>query len=309
MRIAWTSVFLLVTALALSVGCSDEKKPETPEKLSRFVAADATTPEPEKPTTPGHKGVYARLDEDVAVDTDGPSPEEEAEDLEELARHQPRMHRITVRPEETLQLYSDWSGVSAQDLKLQNAGKRPIYGKSYVIPLSVAELENFQQRRENYWRQKTEDLYKGYKVIPVKYQVKKNDTLLGIAKKHNTPLWFVVRLNENLDPYHLSVGQKLMVPNLEEKSGDEVAADGATHVGDGDTASVFEVIVRPGETASRYAKWGGIEVEDIEKSNRHLKDINRLRVGDRIKLPFTAKQQKEFMKKRDRKKKKKRKGS
>ena len=114
----------------------------------------------------------------------------------------------------------------------------------------------------------------------------------------------MVRLNENLDPYHLSVGQKLMVPTLEEKSGEEAAADGATHVGDGDTASVFEVIVRPGETASRFAQWGGIEVEDVEKSNRHIKDINRLRVGDRIKLPLTAKQQKEFIERRDKRKKK-----
>lgn len=303
MRIAWTLSFLLIGAAVLFGGCSDDKKDkdEGSEKLSRFVAADATEPEPEKPTTPGHKGVYARLDEDVTEDLGGPSPEEEAEDLEELARHQPRMHRITVRPEETLQLYADWSGVSAQDLKLQNAGKQPVYGKSYVIPLSVAELENFQQRRENYWRQKTEDLYKTYKVIPIKYKVKKNDTLLGIAKKHNSPLWFVVRLNENLDPYHLSVGQKIMMPTLEEKSGEETAAESATHVGDGDTASVFEVIVRPGETASRLAQWGSIEVEDIEKSNRHIKDINRLRVGDRIKLPLTAKQQKEFIQRRDKK--------
>ena len=305
MRIARTLSFLLLVSLATAWGCSDDKseKQENPEKLTRFVATDAsTTPEPEKPTTPGHKGVYARIDEDTIEETGGPTPEEEAEDLEELARHQPRMHRITVRPEETLQLYSDWSGVSAQDLKLQNAGKQPVYGKSYVIPLSVAELENFQQRRENYWRQKTEDLYKGYKVIPIKYQVKKNDTLTGIAKKHNSPLWFVVRLNENLDPYHLSVGQKLMIPTLEEKSGEEADSDGATHVGDGDTASAFEVIIRPGETASRLAQWGGIEVEDIEKSNRHIKSIDRLRVGDRIKMPLTAKQQKEFIEKRDKKK-------
>jgi len=304
MRIARTLPFLFLAMLVTAGGCSDDEKDRKGnEKLSRFVAADAATaPEPERPSTPGHRGVYARLDEDVKDEVGGPTPEEEAEDLEELARHQPRMHRITVRPEETLQLYSDWAGVSAQDLKLQNAGKRPVYGKSYVIPLSVAELENFQQRRENYWRQKTEDLYKGFKVIPVKYQVKKNDTLTGIAKKHNTPLWFLVRLNENLDPYHLSVGQKLMVPTLTEKSGEEMAENSATHVGDGDTASVFEVIIRPGETAGRLAKWGGIEVEDIEKSNRHIKDINRLRVGDRLKLPLTAKQQTAFIESRGHKK-------
>ena len=305
MRHARVTTLLLLAAFVMATSCSDKKKDDAGEP-TRFVTADAA-PTPSMPTTPGHKGIYARLDEDVAENAEGPSPEEEAEDLEELARHQPKIHAITVRPEEILQLYSDWSGITAQDLKLQNGGKRPVYGKRYYIPLSVAELENFQQRRENFWRQKTEDIYKGYKVIPVKYKVKKSETLLGIAKKHNTTLWFLVRLNENLDPYHLSVGQKLMVPTLVEKTAEDASADGATHVGDGDTASAFEVIVGPGETASRYAKWAGIEVEDIEKSNRHIKSLDKLRVGDRLKLPLTAKQQKRFIERRDKKKRKKKK--
>lgn len=271
-----------------------------PDNVKRVTTVDAIPMSAieNTPLPPGDQGVKVGMPDDR--DAKGEELVSEPS-MEELARMQPKIHAVRVYPEETLQLYSDWSGISAADLKVQNGGKLPMYGDRYYIPLSLAELENFQQRRELYWLGRTRELYQTYKVnIEGKYKVKKKDTLLTISKKRGIPMWFLARINNNIDPGALVVGQALIVPDLEErKSGAEEVA--TTHVGlsDETVSAALEVIVRPGETVAQFAAWAEIPIDDIKKNNRHIKAFDKLRIGDRIKLPLTSEQQTKFLARRE----------
>ncbi len=282
--------FLLAFALVVA-GCSG--KNSSFEKFTTIDAKESVdVPKNQKPLP--HGILVTKQEADIE--------EEPEENIEALAMHTPKIHAITVKPRESLQLYSEWSGVSTGELKLQNRGKMPAYGpEKYYIPLSLAELEVFHQRREDYWRTKTEKLMGLFHSKRGWYTVKSGDTLDRIARKHNCPLWFLARLNENVAPTKIHPGQKLAVVTLTEKllkpDDDEAAGSSGGKLGY-EPGSSFEVIVRRGETASRLARWSGLSLNEIKQSNRHIKNLNKLSVGTRVKLPITVKAQKIFLKKR-----------
>ncbi len=281
------ALLILAATACTRGGVGDQAK-----RITTVDAISMSSLNPE-PMPAGHQGVLIKEDQD-ALEELIPEP-----NMEELARLQPRIHTVRVLPDETLEMFTEWSGIPAEDLKLQNGGKSPGFGAKYYIPLSLAELENFQQRREQYWQERTRELYQANRVkITGRYTIKRGDNLLNIVKKHQVPLWFLVRLNNNMDPGMLQVGQAIIIPTIEPRKDDEPAPEATTHVGLGEdtTEGNLEVIVRPGESIRAYASWAGIEVEEIRKNNRHIKDLDRLRVGERVKLPLSSDQQTRFLK-------------
>ena len=92
-----------------------------------------------------------------------------------------------------------------------------------------------------------------------------------------------------------SPGTKLVIPKLAEKAEvDEGGDDGSAQITDEDLKEVYPVIVKKGETVGAYAKWGQISIDDIKRANRNIKSIDRIRVGDTVNLPLTAKQFRRF---------------
>ncbi len=265
----------LITLLLIPA-CSKGKS-----EAVKITTADASTESAALPK----KGVVIRNEGDVAVE---PLPEDDVT-MEKLAMQVKQERFIIAKPGETVRLYSDWSGIPVEELKLINDDKLPTFGNKYILSLTAAEFSDFERKRQEYWGGRKKELYDQFDIKPQEYAVKKNDTLDGISRKFDVPLWFLVMHNEALDPYRLSPGTRLIVPKTEKKT--EVAEEeGDAQITDEDFKEVYPVIVKKGETVGAYAKWGQISIDDIKRANRHIKSIDRIRVGDTVNLPLTAKQ-------------------
>jgi len=216
---------------------------------------------------------------------------------ERLALQVKQERFIVAKPGETIRLYSDWSGIPIDELKLLNDDKLPNFGQKYVLSLTASEITDFERKRQEYWGTRKQEMYDKHNVTTTEYQVKKNDTLDGISRKYDVPLWFLIMHNDAVDPYRLSPGTRLMIPRLEARAAAEKAeapAEGDEAISDEDAREVFPVIVKKGETVGLYAKWGQVGVADIKRANRHMKTLDKVRIGDTINLPLTAKQFKRF---------------
>ena len=286
--------FLFLLSMPLT-GCSDKNADKV-----KVTLADAT-PQPDPAIK---KGIFIRDEGDIS----GPSEEEEIP-VEQLVRQTKQERFIMAKPGETIRSYSEWSGIPVEELKLINNDKLPTFGQKYVLSLTASEFSDFERKRQDYWSTRKKEMYDKYDVEPVEYAVKKNDTLDGISRKYDAPLWFLVMHNEACDPYHLSPGTKLIVPVLNKKKAADMDSGEDPNISEQDSKEVFPVIVKKGETVGQYAKWGKISITDIRRANRAIKSIDRIRVGDTVNLPLTAKQFKRFQEMRKgggKKKKKKR---
>jgi LysM repeat protein len=262
--------------LLLTPACSKGK----PDAV-KITTADAKTGSAALPK----KGIVIRNEGDVLVE---PLSEDDVT-MEKLAMQVKQERFIIAKPGETVRLYADWSGITVEELKLINDDKLPTFGNKYILSLTAAEFSDFERKRQEYWGGRKKELYDQFDIKPQEYSVKKNDTLDGISRKFDVPLWFLVMHNEALDPYRLSPGTRLIVPKTAKKT--EVAEDqGDAQITDEDFKEVYPVIVKKGETVGAYAKWGQISIDDIKRANRHIKTIDRIRVGDTVNLPLTAKQ-------------------
>jgi len=275
-----TLVIALVAVLLAA--CSDKHAGQV--QITTVDAASAKAPSPTQ-------GIVIKDGEDVLALT---ASGEEDVSVEKLALQVKQERFLISRPGETIRLYSDWSGIPVEELKLVNDDKLPAFGQKYILSLTAAEFSDFERKREDYWTGKKKEMYDRYDIKPAEYIVKKNDTLDGIARKFEVPLWFLVMHNEACDPYKLSPGTRLVIPKLEEKKSAAQAAPTDGQITEEDAREVFPVIVKKGETVGEYAKWGQVSVEDIRRANRNLKDFDHIRVGDTINLPLTAKQFRRF---------------
>lgn len=274
---------LLALTVLVAVPACSKKKPDA----VKITTADAQANQGALPK----KGIVIRDEGDVALE---PLPEPDVT-MEKLAMQVKQERFIIAKPGETIRLYSDWSGIPIEELKLVNDEKLPTFGNKYILSLTAAEFSDFERKRQEYWSGRKKEMYDQHDIKPQEYTVKKNDTLDGISRKFDVPLWFLVQHNEALDPYRLSPGTRLIVPKLTEKT-EEAPEEGSgdSHITDEDFKEVYPVIVKKGETVGAYAKWGQISIDDIKRANRHIKSIDRIRVGDTVNLPLTAKQFRRF---------------
>jgi len=290
----WAWGMLLVLAVLIS-GCN-----RSPDQV-KVVAVDAG---------PGaaasqSRGIVIKKDADLTA-----APAEGDEVTVEQMVMQVRQERfIIAKPGETLRLFSEWSGIPPEELKLVNNDQLPVFGNKYVLSLTAAEFAGFEHKRQDYWNERKREMYDQHDIKPVEYIVKKNDTLDGISRKHDIPLWFLAMHNEALDPYRMAPGVRIIVPKLVARTAPAAAAEAAVagegQVTEEDLKEVYPVIVKKGETIGEYAKWGQITIDDIKRANRNMKSLDRVRVGDTINLPLTAKQFRRFQELRKAKEEKK----
>jgi LysM repeat protein len=271
---------LLAIGLLQAAGCSDKNSDKV-----QVTVADARGEASLLPSG----GVLVRDESDAAT-----ARVEEEIPPEKLAAQARQERFIIARPGETIRLYQDWSGIPVEELKLINQDKLPGFGQKYVLSLTASEFSDFERKREEYWGERKKEIYDKNDVRPVEYTVKKNDTLDGISRRFEIPLWFLVMHNQASDPYRLSPGAVLVIPTLSPRAMAEAKQAADDQIPEADAKDVFPVIVKSGETVGLYAKWGQISVEDIKRVNRHIPSFDKIRVGDTVNMPLTAKQFKRF---------------
>ncbi len=282
---ALAGLSLLALLAAGAAACSSKDSDQV-----KVTLVDArSTPQPSP-----NQGIVLKPGEDAGSIGLADEPDLTAE---RLALQVKQERFIVAKPGETIRLYSDWSGIPVEELKLLNDDKLPNFGQKYVLSLTASEITDFERKRQEYWGARKQEMYDKYNITTTEYQIKKNDTLDGVSRKYDVPLWFLMMHNDAVDPYRLSPGTRLMIPRLEARAAAEKAEApeaGDEAISEEDASEVFPVIVKKGETVGLYAKWGQVTVTDIKRANRHVTTLDKVRIGDTINLPLTAKQFKRF---------------
>jgi len=101
----------------------------------------------------------------------------------------------------------------------------------------------------------------------VVHVVQRGDTLYSIARRYGVNVWTIARANGLVNPNHIYVGQRLVIPN-------------------GQPASVVHV-VQPGEMLTRIALHYGVDVWSIARANG-ISNLNHIYVGQRLTIPGAA---------------------
>ncbi len=115
----------------------------------------------------------------------------------------------------------------------------------------------------------------------VTYVVAKGDNLGKIAKMHGVRVEDIVRWNRLSSPDRISIGQKLSIRTSAQSgaSGQQKSSSAAGQ----DIKVVY--VVRKGDTLSGIAKQNGVQIAQLQRWNRALRDNpDRLRVGQQITL-------------------------
>jgi LysM repeat protein len=115
------------------------------------------------------------------------------------------------------------------------------------------------------------------------YIVVSGDTLGKIAKKNGVSLKALEAANPDVNPKHLKVKQKLVIP----AGGSSVAGAPATSADtSADTGTETTYTVKSGDTLHRIAKKFGTSVKAIEADNNL--STAKIRVGEKLKIPAKA---------------------
>ena len=111
------------------------------------------------------------------------------------------------------------------------------------------------------------------------HTVSSGEALSRIAKRYGVTVQQLIAANGIRDPNRIRVGQRLKIPG--KASAAPVAAPAKP-------ASEAEHVVASGDALSRIAKSNGVTVQQLMEANG-IKDPNRIRVGQRLKIPAAAK--------------------
>jgi peptidoglycan endopeptidase LytF len=105
------------------------------------------------------------------------------------------------------------------------------------------------------------------------YTIKSGDTLYALARKYNTTVEAIMRINPGIDPNNLQIGQVICIPQ---------AAPPVPSCPNG-----FLYTIRPGDTLFALSQRFGVSVQAIINANPGI-DPNNLQIGQIICIPQAA---------------------
>ncbi|MCP4397017.1 MAG: LysM peptidoglycan-binding domain-containing protein [bacterium] len=151
---------------------------------------------------------------------------------------------------------------------IKNAGKIRI-GQILKIPggyVSLAEKSTTSSRSSS---------KSGSSGSSSTYRIKKGETLIAIAKKHQTSVQTIERLNNISDPRKIKAGQSLKLPSKTTKS---------TQGSSGDKQVTVRYKVRKGQTLTMIAKLHNTSVKAIANANQ-IRNPRRIKAGQVLIIP------------------------
>ena len=125
--------------------------------------------------------------------------------------------RITVQPEESLELLAGWLNVKTSLIRSLNGfaqTRRVHLDENIRIPLGRVSAKSFEGKRFDFHLEIEEDFFNAYKIVGVtSYKVRKGDTIWEICKnKFDLPHWLLKKYNAKLDFSNLRSSQRLTIP-------------------------------------------------------------------------------------------------
>ena len=121
--------------------------------------------------------------------------------------------------------------------------------------------------------------------------VRAGDTVYAISRRTGANPQAIIRANGLKQPYHLDVGQKLIVPGAGPDSGQSAAENAPATISLASSASARRSdrthMVRAGDTLFSISRSTGVAVEAIARANG-LTAPYTLSVGDRLRVPGSS---------------------
>lgn len=125
--------------------------------------------------------------------------------------------KITIQPNESLEILASWLRVSAGSLRTLNNFKpgRTLHpDETIIINLHKSTVHEFEEKRFDFHLKTEEDFFNAYKIVGVhSYKVQKGDTIWEICKERfDLPLWLLKKYNASLNFSRLRSSQRLTIP-------------------------------------------------------------------------------------------------
>lgn len=116
--------------------------------------------------------------------------------------------------------------------------------------------------------------------------VERGDTLYSVAKKYNVSVSDLAQKNNLVEPYKLSVGQKLYVGETQNQSSGDVLVIKKPNTSVNTVTRVYlsEIVVAPGDTLYSLSRKYAVPVNDLAVMNKLVAPFN-LAVGQKLRVP------------------------
>ncbi len=128
---------------------------------------------------------------------------------------------IKIQSNETLGHFSDWLAVKTSALRRLNnlsARARLVVGKSLKLDFSKVSVSELEHKRLAYHKKQQDDFFSRYQVLrSYQHKLLKGESIWLLAQKQNTPLWLLRQYNPTLNLNRVSVGTRLIFPEIKKK--------------------------------------------------------------------------------------------
>lgn len=138
--------------------------------------------------------------------------------------------QIRVTVDETMGHFAEWLDIPTQRIRNLNGMGRSSgirIGQKLLIPVDADDLDRFVEARLEYHMALEEDFYAQYKVVDTKSRIlRRGENLWGICNgEEQLPLWLFKKHNKHLNLASLVAGTEIFIPQVEEKTEEEMLAE------------------------------------------------------------------------------------
>jgi len=145
--------------------------------------------------------------------------------------------------------------------------------KDVVIEKNIADQPVIDQKNNNI----NNNVSQPEKAEPVVYKVQAGDNLWDIARKYGVSVEIIIDVNNLRDKDLLSLGQKLEIPAI---------GGGVSNSNQKQEPTIITYTVVKGDTLWSISQRYDVNMSTIISTN-NLKEISRLSIGQKLKLPIT----------------------
>lgn len=190
----------------------------------------------EQPVSVAERSVRDEIDRSVQATGSAPSPEQLEQQAQQNSAVATMIHSmnpadyavaadltIEVLPEETLGHYADWLRLSANDLyRLNNLRSENAVrvGSRLKMDFGKVEQARFEARRQAFHSNLQSQYFASWRISETtNYRIRQSDSLAGLARANDIPMWLFRQYNPGVDAARIQVGQTVVIPKVQRLGG------------------------------------------------------------------------------------------